>query len=131
MPSDHEALTAANQRFYRAFEKRDLEAMGQIWSQGTGSLCIHPGRPALQGWPTIRDSWQQIFRHTAYLEIEVEVTAIEVVGDLGYVVVVEQVTQINGRRRIQAESTATNLFERLGQNWFLVHHHGAPLAPRR
>lgn len=53
-------VLAANDAFYRAFEKKDIEAMSHVWSQGTGSCCIHPGRNAMRGWPAIRTSWEQI-----------------------------------------------------------------------
>ncbi|HEY9847631.1 MAG TPA: nuclear transport factor 2 family protein, partial [Candidatus Caenarcaniphilales bacterium] len=55
-------VLAANQAFYRAFEKKDITAMSAVWSHGTGSLCIHPGGAALHGWEAIRASWEKIFR---------------------------------------------------------------------
>lgn len=126
--SDEQDILAANQTFYRAFEKKDLEAMSGVWSQGAVSVCVHPGRDALKGWEQIRLSWEQIFRNTSYLEIETEIVQIEVSGDLAYVVLVETVLQVVGRRRLQAKSMSTNIFERMGQRWFLIHHHGSPIA---
>ena len=35
MASDREAVLATHSAFYRAFEKKDLEAMEAVWSQGT------------------------------------------------------------------------------------------------
>lgn len=122
-----QAVLAANQAFYRAFEKKDIEAMDRVWSQGSGCLCIHPGRRALRGWAAIRLSWEQIFRNTAYIEIDTEILSTEVHGNLAYIVLVEQVSQVLGRQTVKAESMATNLFERLGSDWYLVHHHGSPL----
>ncbi|MBW4468922.1 MAG: nuclear transport factor 2 family protein [Stenomitos rutilans HA7619-LM2] len=122
-----QAVLAANETFYRSFEKKDLEAMTAVWSQGTSSVCIHPGRKAICGWDGIRSSWETIFRNTSYLEIETEIVRIEVNGDLAYVVLVETVLQVTGKRQNKAQSVATNIFERLGQKWYLVHHHGSPL----
>ena len=127
MTQEHRAILEANQAFYRAFEKKDLEAMSAIWSQGTGSLCIHPGRNALRGWDSIRSSWEKIFRNTNYLEIETEILTIETNGNLAYVVLLENVLQVTGGRRSQAQSMATNIFELMAQKWYLVHHHGSPL----
>ncbi len=127
MMSSEPAVLAANEAFYRAFEKKDLEAMTAVWSQGTGSLCIHPGRNALRGWDAVRSSWEAIFRHTSYLEIETEIVRVDVSGDLAYVVLTETVLQVTGRRQSKAQSVATNVFERMGEKWYLIHHHGSPL----
>ena len=126
--SDRQAVLAANEAFYRAFEKKDLEAMTAVWSHGIGSLCIHPGRKVLQGWEDIQSSWEQIFRNTSYLEIETEILAIEQNDNLAYVILGENLLQVVGRRRVQAQSMATNLFERMGDRWYLIHHHGSPIA---
>ncbi|MBD2091821.1 nuclear transport factor 2 family protein [Microcoleus sp. FACHB-1515] len=121
------AALAANQAFYRAFEKKEIEAMRSIWSKGTGSLCIHPGSAALRGWEQIEISWQKIFRNTAYMEVEIEVISAEISGNLAYIVLTETVLQIVGGRRVQAATIATNIFELMGGEWFLIHHHGSPI----
>ncbi|MEC4986258.1 MAG: nuclear transport factor 2 family protein [Oscillatoria sp. PMC 1068.18] len=120
-------LLAANTAFYRAFEKKDLQAMSIVWSSGTGSLCIHPGGKIIQGWNDIHTSWEKIFQATQYLEIETEVISVEVNGDLGYVVLQENVLQMSRGRRLQAKSIATNIFAKMAQKWYMVHHHASPL----
>jgi ketosteroid isomerase-like protein len=127
MTEQRDAVLAANQAFYRAFEKRDMDAMAQIWSKGIGTLCIHPGRAALIGWEAVRSSWEAILTNTAYIEIEPEILSVEINGDFAYVVLIENLRQVVGLRQDRAQSMATNLFERMGGEWFLVHHHGSPL----
>lgn len=127
MSDERTAVLAANEAFYRAFEKKDIEAMSAIWSQGTGSRCIHPGRNVIRGWKDIRYSWEQIFKNTNYLEIETEIITIEVRETIAYVIAMEKVLQVSGGRRINAESIATNIFERMASAWYLVHHHGSPI----
>lgn len=126
--SDIQAVLDVNQAFYRAFEKKDLDAMIKVWSNGVGVMCIHPGRDALRGWENVRESWESIFRSTNYLELDTEIISTEVSGDLAYVVLIETVLQVAERRQLKAQSMATNVFERLGQQWYLVHHHGSPLV---
>ncbi len=128
MTQESQAVLAANQAFYRAFEKKDIEAMSAVWSRGTGSLCIHPGRSVLRGWEATRSSWEQIFKNTSYLEIDLDIISTEVSGNLAYVVLVENLLQVAGGRQVKAQSMATNIFERMGQKWYLVHHHGSPVA---
>jgi len=126
--SDLQDVQTANAAFYRAFEKKDIVAMTDIWSQGTGSLCVHPGRSPLIGWNAIRPSWEQIFKNTAYLEIDLDLITTELSGNLAYVVLTENLLQVVQGRRINAQSLATNLFERMGGSWRLIHHHGSPIV---
>ncbi len=120
-------VLAANEAFYRAFEKKDIEAMSTVWSQGTGSFCIHPGSNILRGWKEICTSWTQIFKNTAYIEINTEIIATEVNDNIAYVVLIENVFQVVGGKRLKAQSMATNVFKLLGGKWYLVHHHGSPI----
>lgn len=101
--------------------------MSIVWSQGTGSLCIHPGRNGIKGWKAIHDSWEQIFNNTNYIEIETEIIATEVRNNIAYIVLLENLLQVVRGRRIQAQSMATNIFERMAGQWYLVSHHGSPL----
>lgn len=128
MAGDRELVLAANQMFYRSFEKKDMEAMEAVWSNGIGCLCIHPGRQALKGWTMIRESWEQIFSNTSYLEIDLDIVTVEISGNIAYVILVENVLQISAGRRLEAQSMATNLFERMGDRWYMVHHHGSPVV---
>jgi ketosteroid isomerase-like protein len=127
MTNEHTEVLAANEAFYRAFEKKDISAMSSVWSQGTGSLCIHPGRNVLRGWRAISESWEQIFKNTSYIEIETQIIATEVRNDIAYIILVETLLQVSRSRRVQAQSMATNIFERMGSSWYLVSHHGSPL----
>lgn len=127
MTNEQEVLST-NQAFYRAFEKRDIEAMSAVWSKGTGCLCIHPGRDVLRGWEAIRSSWELIFKNSNYLEISTDIISTEVYGTIAYVVLRENVLQVIRGRKIEAQSLATNVFEFLGGKWYLVHHHGSPIS---
>lgn len=120
-------VLAANAAFYRAFERKDIETMSAVWSKGTGSFCIHPGSNILRGWKEIRTSWEQIFKNTAYIEINTDIIATEITEKIAYVVLRENVFQVVGGRRLEAQSTATNIFQFLGEKWYLVHHHGSPI----
>ncbi|MBD2199869.1 MULTISPECIES: nuclear transport factor 2 family protein [Calothrix] len=120
-------ILAVNTAFYRAFEKKDIDAMSAVWSQGIGSTCVHPGRSILRGWKQVRISWEQIFRSTAYIEINLDIMATEVADNIAYVVLVENILQVVNGRRLEAQSIATNVFQLFGGKWYLVHHHGSPI----
>ena len=125
--TDQEAALAANEAFYRAFCQKNLSEMSLVWWQGTTSLCIHPGGQILTGWESIRASWEAIFKQTDSLEIETEIIKVEIDQSLAYVVVRETVLQSSRGRKLKAQSMATNLFQKMAQKWYLVHHHGSPI----
>jgi ketosteroid isomerase-like protein len=81
----------------------------------------------LEGWETIRDSWESIFRNTDSFEIDIEVVKVEIDSYLAYVVVREMVLQSSRGRKMKALSMATNIFQKMAQKWYLVHHHGSPI----
>ncbi|MEM8779801.1 MAG: nuclear transport factor 2 family protein [Cyanobacteria bacterium P01_G01_bin.49] len=127
---DQSQVIAVNEAFYRGFEKREIKAISQIWWQGSGSTCIHPGGKVLKGWETIRDSWETIFKNTDYLEIDTEIISVEVGQEIAYIILIEKVTQVNKGRKVEAQSIGTNAFGKMAQKWFLVHHHGSPILRR-
>ncbi|MFP4133627.1 MAG: nuclear transport factor 2 family protein [Halothece sp.] len=120
-------VIAVNNAFYQAFEKKDLALMKQTWWQGEGSICIHPGGNLIRGWEKIRASWEKIFQNTDYLEINTEVVTMEVDYAVAYVIVIENVMQVNRGRKLKAQSLATNSFRKMAQKWYLIHHHGSPI----
>lgn len=126
-PSDKETVLATNQAFYNAFCDRDISSMSSLWWQGSTSLCIHPGGKVIVGWDDIRASWQSIFNNTDSLEIDIEVIKLEIDRSLAYVVGREIVLQSSRGRKLKAESTATNIFQKMAQKWYIVSHHGSPI----
>ncbi|MGD1874849.1 MAG: nuclear transport factor 2 family protein [Mastigocoleus sp.] len=116
-----------NQNFYRAFEKKNIDQMDSIWSQGTGSICIHPGWDVIKGWKDIRVSWERIFENTAYIEINIDIISTQIGENIAYILLTENVMQITNDGRIEAKSLSTNIFELLGGKWYLTHHHASPI----
>ena len=127
--SETQAVLAANQAFYQAFEQKNIEAMSAVWSRGAGCICIHPGRPILKGWDQIRQSWDQIFQHTESIQITPEIVSAEVSGNLGCVILVTKLVQMIQGNRVDVQSLATNIFGRVNNSWYLIHHHGSPILP--
>jgi ketosteroid isomerase-like protein len=125
--SDKETVLAANQAFYDAFSNKELASMNLLWWQGSTSLCVHPGGRVLRGWETIRASWESIFRNTDSIEIDLEIIKVEIDQAVAYVVVREIVLQSSRGQKLKAQSMATNIFQKMAQKWYLVHHHGSPI----
>jgi ketosteroid isomerase-like protein len=124
------AVERANARFYRAFEALDLAEMDAVWAHADHVRCVHPGWPLLSGWEDVRAAWETIFKNTEEIRFTLSHVRVSARGDLAWVTCTENI--LSGREgRIAVTSVlATNLFERDGSEWRLIHHHASHiLAP--
>jgi len=126
--SDRESVLAANRAFYDAFESLDAEKMEAVWLKDPRIICIHPGHRKLSGWGPIMTSWEAILDNVFEMKFELGEIEVMISGDLAIVVVEENLTQrgYDGAQRINV--LATNVFERVGNAWFMVMHHGSPVV---
>jgi ketosteroid isomerase-like protein len=122
-----EEVTRANQEFYEAFESLDVARMDRIWAQQEYVTCIHPGWTLRAGWPAVRDSWVLIFNNTFAMTFELTEIQIQVAGDVAWVVCTEQITSRQGEQSQGSRVLATNLYEKTGDRWQIIHHHGSPV----
>lgn len=122
-----EEVTRANLEFYEAFESLDIGRMDRIWLQQEYVTCIHPGWSLRVGWPAVRDSWVLIFNNTFAMTFDLTEVQIQVAGDVAWVVCTENISSRQGEAVQQSRVLATNLFERVGERWMVIHHHGSPV----
>lgn len=123
-----EQVTRVNQQFYEAFESLDIAKMDLIWSQQEYVTCVHPGWTLRVGWPAVRDSWVLIFNNTFSMKFDLTEIQIQVAGDIAWVICTENITSRQGDSTQESQVLATNLFERIGDQWKIIHHHGSPVA---
>lgn len=122
-----EEVTKANEVFYQAFGSLDIVKMDRVWAQQDYVTCIHPGWTLRSGWPQVRDSWVLIFNNTFSMEFELSDLQIQVAGDVAWVICVENITSRQGETLQETRVLATNLYERIGDEWKMIHHHGSPI----
>jgi ketosteroid isomerase-like protein len=122
-----EAVTLANQQFYKAFERLDIADMNLVWAQEDYVTCIHPGWTIRSGWPAVRDSWVLIFNNTFSMQFELTDLQVQVAGDIAWVLCTENLTSRQDDEPMHSQVIATNLYERIGDRWLLIHHHGSPI----
>ena len=122
-----EEVTQMNESFYRAFEGLDVGLMDSIWAHQEYVTCIHPGWSIRVGWPAVRDSWVVIFNNTFSMEFELTEFQVQVAADVAWVICTENITSRVGENPQPSRVVATNLFERIGDEWKIIHHHGSPL----
>jgi ketosteroid isomerase-like protein len=122
-----EEVTQMNELFYRAFEQLDVALMDSIWAHQEYVTCIHPGWSIRVGWPAVRDSWVVIFNNTFSMEFELTELQVQVAADVAWVICTENITSRVGENPQNSRVVSTNLFERIGDEWKIIHHHGSPL----
>ncbi|TLY29146.1 MAG: DUF4440 domain-containing protein [Nitrospirae bacterium] len=122
-----EEVTRANQEFYQAFESLDIARMDRIWAQQEYVTCIHPGWTLRIGWPSVRDSWVLIFNNTFSMKFDLTEIQVQVAGDVAWVICTENITSKQGDATQESRVLATNLYERVGEQWKIIHHHGSPV----
>ncbi len=122
-----EEVTQMNEQFYRAFENLDVGLMDSMWAHEEYVTCIHPGWSIRLGWPAVRDSWVVIFNNTFSMEFELTELQVQVAADVAWVICTENISSRVGESPQNSRVVATNLFERIGDEWKIIHHHGSPL----
>ncbi len=120
-----EEVSQANEAFYRAFESLDIKQMDEVWAKEDYVTCIHPGWSLRSGWPSVRDSWVMIFNNTFSMKFRLSDIMIQVAGDVGWVLCMENIT--SGSQTEESRVLATNLYERQHGRWVMIHHHGSPV----
>jgi len=75
-------------------------------------------------------SWERILDNVFEMKFEFGEIEVTISGDLAIVVVEENLTQRGYDGTERSNVLTTNVFERVGNGWFMVMHHGSPvLAP--
>ena len=126
--TDPEQVVEANLKFYFALESLDLDLMDEVWATDASAICVHPGWTRLAGWENIRASWEQIFRNTTFMRIDVSEVSVEVQGTVAWVTCLENATTAVGDQMRRAQAYATNVFVFEDDRWLLVLHHASTLT---
>ena len=122
-----EAVTVANQHFYRAFETLDIEQMRGAWDEEYEVTCVHPGWPLIQGRGEVIQSWASIFSNTMVMQFTITEASVHVEGIWAWVVCTESLRSVVDGRVNEGKIEATNIFRKRGERWMIVHHHGSPV----
>ena len=128
---DPQAVAAANEAFYRAFERLDVEAMDACWAKGVPVSCVHPGWDALVGREAVMTSWRDIFDATEQMTFRIESPRVLMLGDTAWVLCRETLVSVVRGQSVRASLIATNAFIKHDGVWRIVHHHASPLVEER
>jgi ketosteroid isomerase-like protein len=132
MSPGFESPEAAEAAFYGAFAATDLGAMAQVWLEGVGAICVHPGGALLLGKDAVMQSWSEILTGAAPPRIEYRLLSRIEVADLRVHLVEERIQAGGDPESAAGLVIATNVYARGPQGWRLsLHHASLPLMPRR
>ncbi len=120
----------AENAFYEALERGDLEGMMAVWSEDEEIICVHPTGPRLSGQGQVRESWAKIFSGGTGPRVHIT----QQVAITGMMIAVHSVHEnftVEGEARAQAPVVATNVYLRTAAGWRMIVHHAsaAPAQP--
>ena len=118
--TDEEEVLEANERFYKAFNEKDAEAMDALWARTLPVACIHPGWSALRDRPRVLASWRGILSNPGAPRIRFSEPTVHLLGEVAFVICYEHV---GGGRLL-----ATNIFAREDGAFHMVHHQAGPAS---
>ncbi len=115
----------AENAFYEALERADLEAMMAVWAEDEEIVCVHPSGPRLVGHAQMRESWQRIFSGGGGVKIHVT----HRVATQAMMVAIHNVQEnapTPAAKRESATVVATNVYLRTAAGWRMIVHHASP-----
>ncbi len=118
----------AENAFYDALERADLEAMMEVWAEDEEIVCVHPGGPRLAGAEEVRASWRAIFASGSGLRVRAE-RRVAISGMMVAVHSVHEQIHVPGEARAQPPIVATNVYLRTPAGWRMIVHHASPAPP--
>ena len=115
----------AENAFYEALERCDLDGMMAVWAEDEDIVCVHPAGPRLTGQDQVRESWARIFssgpRARVHITNQVAISAMMLA-----VHSVHENFSIEGDARAQVPVIATNVYLRTAAGWRMIVHHASP-----
>ena len=116
---------AAEDAFYDAMQRGDLEAMMNVWADDEDVVCIHPGGDRLVGLRAIRDGFASIFADGG-LDVRPSDARIHLGGALAVHTLTEKVLVSSGKGSEVVQCAATNVYVKGVAGWRIVVHHAGP-----
>ncbi|OGA01431.1 MAG: hypothetical protein A2Z64_05200 [Betaproteobacteria bacterium RIFCSPLOWO2_02_67_12] len=115
----------AENAFYEALERNDLELMMAVWAEDEDIVCVHPTGPRLAGQEPVRDSWRRIFASGQRLRFQVA-QQVTLAGMMVVVHSVHEIITVVGEKRPRPAVVATNVYLRTAAGWRMIVHHTSP-----
>jgi uncharacterized protein (TIGR02246 family) len=115
----------AENAFYEALERADLEGMMAVWSEDEEIVCVHPAGQRLAGQQQVREAWRQMFAGGSGMRVQIT-QQVAVTGMMVAVHSVHENITVAGEQRARPPMVATNVYLRTPAGWRIAVHHASP-----
>lgn len=115
----------AENAFYEALERGDLEGMMAVWAEDEDIICVHPTGPRFSGQDQVRESWAKIFAGGTGPRVHIT-QQVAVTGMMIAVHSVHENFTVANDARSQVPVVATNVYLRTAAGWRMIVHHASP-----
>jgi uncharacterized protein (TIGR02246 family) len=117
----------AENAFYEALERCDLEGMMAVWAEDDEIVCVHPAGARLTGQDEVRESWTKIFAAGPQARVVID-RQVAISGMMLAVHSVFENFSIPGEKaeRQPVPIIATNVYLRTAAGWRMIVHHASP-----
>jgi ketosteroid isomerase-like protein len=117
----------AENAFYEALERCDLDGMMAVWAEDEEVVCVHPAGTRISGQDQVRESWAKLFAAGPRARVTVE----QQVAISGMMLAVHSVFERFTIQGARAETQplpiiATNIYLRTAAGWRMIVHHASP-----
>src|SRR5262249_22827562 len=118
----------AENAFYEALERCDLDGMMAVWAEDEDILCVHPAGGRLTGQDQVRESWAKLFAAGPQARLQ----GSQQVAISGMMLAVHSVSEnfsLEGAAPGDARPApivATNVYLRTAAGWRMIVHHASP-----
>ena len=115
----------AENAFYEALERADLEGMMVVWSEDEEIICVHPGGQRLTGQAQVREAWRRMFAAGPNMRVQIS-QGVAVTGVMVAVHSLHEIITVAGEQRARPPMVATNIYLRTPAGWRMIAHHASP-----
>ena len=112
----------AEEAFYDAIGRADLDALMNVWAEDEEIVCIHPTGQRLTGARAIRESWRAIFSGNQRLTVHLR-RSVQWKGGLLAVHSVIETLYLGDEPTPHGPMLSTNVFQRGANGWRMLSHH--------
>jgi len=116
-------LLSAVNRFYAAFNDRDLAEMRAVWADD--GILYNPIGGIARGWNAIAVIYQRLFAGPVTIQVTFHDYVIGNDGDAAWVAGRERGAVRRGATSRPLAIRTSRLFHRTDGQWYQIHHHGS------
>ncbi len=129
--SAKDEIREASNKFYTGLNRMangESNALYDAWSHNASVTAMHPIGGREVGWDAVKNSFDQVAQIASDGRIKLKEQMIHVLGDASYEVGIEDAEFKIAGHEIKGEIRVTNIYQRDGGKWKMVHHH-TDIAP--